>query len=69
MTGEMELFENYTGKVNNKQCDRQRYLGFIISNSGNSLFNIYALRKKSIGINCSIFTKCNALKVQNYYFE
>jgi hypothetical protein len=67
MTGDTELVE--TGKVEIGQVDEQKYLGFIISNSGNNMANIRGVRNKSIGTIRKIFTKINGLNLQKYYFE
>jgi hypothetical protein len=52
-----------------EQCDKQKYLGFIISSSGNNMDNIKEMRNKSIGIIRKIFTKLSELSLRKYYFE
>jgi hypothetical protein len=69
LNGDTELVETYTGKVEIGQVDEQKYLGFIISNSGNNMANIRGVRNKSIGSIRKIFTKLNGLNLQKYYFE
>ena len=69
ITGDTELVESYTGKVEIGQVDEQKYLGFIISNSGNNMANIRGIRNKSIGTTRKIFPKLNGLHLQKYYFE
>ena len=68
-TGEIELNENYTGKVAIKEVKEQKYLGFILSSSGNNMVNIQAMEKKSIGIIRTILSKLENLKLGKYYFE
>ena len=64
-----ELVETYTGQVQISQTAEQKYLGFILSSSGDNMANIRALQKKSIGIIRKIFTKLHSLNLQQYYFE
>ena len=68
-TGEIELNENYTGKVAIEEVKEQKYLGFILSSSGNNMANIKAMEKKSIGIIRTILSKLENLKLGKYYFE
>ena len=63
------LKETYIGKVEMGQCDAQKYLGFIISNSDNNMANIKSVRNKSFGTIRTIFTKLKALNLRKYYFE
>jgi hypothetical protein len=69
VTGDTELVETYSGKVDIGQCNEQKYLGFIISNSGNNMANIKGVRNKSYGTIRKIFTKLNGLNLRKYYFE
>ena len=68
-TGDTELVETYTGQVQIGQTAEQKYIGFILSSSGDNMANIRALQKKSIGIIRKIFTKLHSLNLQQYYFE
>ena len=68
-TGDTDLVETYSGQIEMGKCKEQKYLGFILSNSGDNMVNIRAIRNKSIGIIRKIFTKLNNLKLQKYYFE
>ena len=68
-TGEAELIENYGGPIPIEKVKEQKYLGFIISSSGNNMANINELKKKSIGVLQKIFNKLNSLTLQKYYFE
>jgi hypothetical protein len=68
-TGDTDLVETYSGQVEIGKCQEQKYLGFILSSSGDNMKNIHSIRNKSIGIIKKIFTKLNSLKLKNYYFE
>ena len=68
-TGDTELVETYSGQVEIGKCKEQKYLGFILSSSGDNMANIRSIRNKSIGIIRQIFTKLNSLNLQKYYFE
>ena len=68
-TGDTQLVETYVGRVDMGQCDEQRYLGFVISNSDNNMANIISIKKKSIGTIRAIFNKLNKLNLRKYYFE
>ena len=68
-TGDYELVEKYEGPVNIEQTDKQKYLGFIISNIGDNMVNITSLKQKSIGIIKQIFKRLESLNLRRYYFE
>ena len=68
-SGEMDLVEKYIGEVALEEVSEQKYLGFVISSSGNNLANIKAMEKKSIGIIRTIMNKLESLKLRQYYFE
>ena len=68
-TGETKLVETYSGLTEIEKCEQQKYLGFILSNKGDNMTNIQAIKNKSIGVTKKIFNKLNSLKLQNYYFE
>jgi hypothetical protein len=60
------------GKLDMKkieQTDKQMYLGFVISSTGDNMKNIEHIQKKSIGIIRKIFNRLNTLNLQQYYFE
>ena len=44
------ILEKYDGQTPIDQTEQQKYLGFIISNTGNNMVNISAVKKKSFGI-------------------
>ena len=68
-TEETKLKESYDGKIPIDSVQQQKYLGFVISNSGDNLANIMNVKKKSIGIIRKILEKLNGLKLKEYYFE
>ena len=68
-SGEVKLIENFSGLTKIEQTTTQKYLGFIISSSGNNMANIDYIKKKSIGVMKKIFNKLNSLNLQVYYFE
>ena len=43
-TGDTELVETFIGQVEIGKCTEQKYLGFVISSSGNNLANIQAIK-------------------------
>ena len=51
------------------ECDEQKYLGFMISNSDNNMANIKSVKNKSIGTIKTIFSKLKSLNLRKYYFE
>ena len=48
-TGEADLEEFYCGLTDIEQTDEQKYLGFVLSNTGNNMANIREMKKKSNG--------------------
>ena len=68
-TGNTELVETYTGPKEISNCTEQKYLGFVISSTGDNMANIRAIRNKSYGVIRKIFSKLNELNLQKYYFE
>ena len=55
--------------VGKKLDHEQKYLGFILSSSGDNMVNIRLIRNKSIGTIRTIFTKLNSLNLKKYYVE
>ena len=49
-SGEVDLIETYEGKVKIEKTDEYKYLGFVISNKGNSMANIHQVKNKAIGV-------------------
>ena len=68
-TGVDVLVETYEGEVAIEMTEEQKYLGFLVSSSGNNMVNINQIKKKSKGIIRRIFSKLESLNLQNYYFE
>ena len=68
-TGESDLKEYYKGRVNIGKTDKQKYLGFVLSNKGDNMVNISEMKTKSIWIIRKIFLKLDSLHLKKYYFE
>jgi hypothetical protein len=68
-TGEAELVEQYCGQTGIEETTKQKYLGFVLSNTGDNMANINVLKKKSIGVIRSTLNKLNSLHLKKYYFE
>ena len=51
------LLERYEGQVQIGMCSEQKYLGIIISSTGDNLANIRAVRNKSNGLIRKIYEK------------
>ena len=69
VTGVADLKETFEGPMKIEKVKEQKYLGFIISASGDNMANISAIKKKSIGTIRSIFSRLDSLKLKKYYFE
>ena len=61
--------ESFDGKVFIEQTNEQKYLGFVLSSTGNNMANINQMKRKSIGIIRSIFSKLESLNLKQYFFE
>ena len=59
-TGDMDLVETFNGQVVMENTTSQKYLGFVLSSTGDNMVNIRSMKIKSIGIIRQIF---NRLKV------
>ena len=68
-TGEDDLKETYCGLTKIKKTNEQKYLGFVLSSTGDNMANIRVIKKKSIGIVKSTLNKLNSLNLKRYYFE
>ena len=68
-TGESDLIERYEGRINIEKTDKQKYLGFVLSSTGDNMVNISAMKTKSIWIIRKIFQKLDSLHLKKYYFE
>ena len=62
--GEIELEEKYEGKVKIEEVTEQKYLGFVLSSTGNNLANIQAMEKKAVGVTRTIISKLEKLKLR-----
>ena len=67
--GEDQLKETFEGQVQIEQTDQQKYLGFVLSRTGDNMVNINHIKKKSKGIRRRIFNRLNSLTLNHYYFE
>ena len=68
-TKESDLVETYEGLVSIGKTEKHKYLGFMISNTGDNMANITEIKNKSIGIIRKIFNKLESLNLKQYYFE
>ena len=68
-TGDLSLVETFCGLSKVERTDKQMYLGFVISSTGDNLANIKQLKKKSIGVIKKIFNRLNSLNLKQYYFD
>ena len=57
------------GEVEMENTNSHKYLGFVLSNTGNNSVNISAMKKKSIWIIRKIFLRLDGLHLRKYYFE
>ena len=64
-----DITEHFNGQTPIQKTEQQKYLGFVLSSTGDNMVNIHEIRKKSIGIIRKIINKLNSLKLRNYYFE
>ena len=67
--GEVELAEHYIGQTKIENVQTQKYLGFVLSSTGDNMANINAIKKKSIGLVKTALNKLNSLNLKYYYFE
>jgi hypothetical protein len=68
-TGKYDLKEIYCGLTEVETTANQKYLGFVLSNTGDNMVNIREIRNKSIGVVKSTLNKLNSLNLKKYYFE
>ena len=69
ISGEHDLIESYGGKIDIKKTEVYKYLGFMISCTGDNMANIREMKNKSIGVIRNIFNKLKSLNLKQYYFE
>ena len=65
----LSLLEYYGGKIEMKQTTQYKYLGFIISHTGDNMANIKQVKQKSIGITRKLLNRLKSLNLKQYYFE
>ena len=68
-TRNCDLIETYEGRVEIEKTEKQKYLGFVLSCTGDNMVNITAMKNKSIWIIRKIFAKLDSLHLKKYYFE
>ena len=68
-TGDSDLIETYEGRVEIEKTEKQKYLGFVLSCTGDNMVNITAMKNKSICSIIKIFAKLDSLHLKKYYFE
>ena len=68
-TGEAILTEHYLGQSEIESTKSQKYLGFVLSSTGDNMVNINAINKKAIGVVKTALNKLNSLNLKLYYFE
>ena len=69
VTGKNTLVEKYDGQVEMEHTNTHKYLGFVLSDTGDNLVNIGEMKKKSIWVIRKIFIRLEGLHLQKYYFE
>ena len=69
MNGVADLVEKYTGQIEIENVSEQKYLGFVLSSSGDNMVNIREIKKKSIGVVKKTLNKLESLHLKEYYFE
>ena len=66
ISGEHDLIESYGGKIDIKKTEVYKYLGFMISCTGDNMANIREMKNKSIGVIRKIFNKLKSLNLKQY---
>ena len=69
ITGDSDLVETYEGLVTIGQVPKYKYLGFMISCTGDNMLNIAEMKNKSTWIIRKIFNRLEILNLRQYYFE
>ena len=64
-TGEAILTEHYLGQSEIESTKSQKYLGFVLSSTGDNMANINPIKKKAIGV---VSNKLHSLNLKFYYF-
>jgi hypothetical protein len=68
-TGKDDIEETYSGQVPIGKTTEHKYLGFVISSTGDNMANINQIKKKSIGVVRKIINRLNSLHLRDYFFE
>ena len=68
-TGDIDLIETFHGPVVMEKTTSQKYLGFVLSSTGDNMENIKHMKTKAVGIIRQIFNRLESLNLQRYYFE
>ena len=68
-TGEDDIEESYSGQVPIGKTTEHKYLGFVISSTGDNMANINQIKKKSIGVVRKLINRLNSLHLRDYFFE
>ena len=63
------MIELYDGQIDITRTNQNKYLGFVISSTGDNMANIKAMKNKSIGVIRRIHSKLNSLNLKQYHFE
>ena len=68
-TGKDDIEETYSGQVPIGKTTEHKYLGFVISSTGDNMANINKIKNKSIGVVRKIINRLNSFHLQHYFFE
>ena len=68
-TGDLDLIETFNGPVVMEKTTSQKYLGFVLSSTGDNMVNIKHIKTKAVGKIRQIFNRLESLNLQRYYFE
>ena len=63
------MTDNFVGQTEMESSKSQKYLGFIISSTGDNMANINIVKKKAIGVVKSALIKLNSLNLKHCYLE
>ena len=68
ISGKLDMIEVYDGKIDIVKTNQYKYLGFVISSTGDNMANIKAMKNKLIGVIRRIHSKLSSLNLKQYYF-
>ena len=66
-TGDVDLIETFDGQVVIEKATEQKYLGFILSSTGDNMVNIIHMKNKYIGIIRQICNRLESLHLKKCY--